>query len=447
LALAVAGCSHSIPKSDYPPTANAAEEIQKLDAEMNTLSQQGTDMLAPEHFENAREKLADAKKAQEKGKDNAKVLEELGYARAHYTMAVNAGQRGRELIPEVLTARNNAIRAGAPKLYPSEFRDADEDLRDMTSDIEDGKTSLSADDRNELQRKYMDVEVKAIKKNRLGQVEAKIEQAKKLDAEKYAPRSLEEAEAKHESAVAIIEASRTNEGAIEPAVAEAEERASTLLEATQIVADSKGKTTEQNALEIVAQRRQIAAQNQAIASTQAAADRTAAELAAAQQTNSNLKDKNASLSEEQRFNETLAEAQKMFTKDEAEVYRQGDQIVVRLKKMNFTTGKADLPQESLSTLAKVKDVAKMISAEKIVVEGHTDTVGSRAVNAKVSQNRAETVKEYLASEDLVSADSIEAKGFGFDKPIAPNKTKEGRAQNRRVDVIITPKQSASANQG
>jgi outer membrane protein OmpA-like peptidoglycan-associated protein len=286
----------------------------------------------------------------------------------------------------------------------------------------------------------MEVEVKSIKKNRLGQVEAKIEQAKKIGAKKYAPRSLEEAEAKHQSAIAIIEASRTNEGAIEPAVAEAEDRAAVLLEATEVVAASDGKTSEQNAVEIVAQRRQITAQNQAIANTQATADRTAGALAVANQ-------KNASLSEEQRFNDALSEAQKMFSKDEADVYRQGDKLVVRLKKMQFTTGKADLPRESLGTLAKVKDVAKMLSADKIVVEGHTDTVGSRTVNAKVSQERADTVKDYLVSEEVVNGDSIEAKGFGFDKPIAPNKTKAGRAQNRRVDVIITPSQTSSADQG
>ena len=66
-ALSLAGCAHSGPQADYSASSNVPAEIQKLDADMGTLSQQGYEVLSPEHFKAAREKLADAKAAQEKG--------------------------------------------------------------------------------------------------------------------------------------------------------------------------------------------------------------------------------------------------------------------------------------------------------------------------------------------------------------------------------------------
>ena len=76
-----------------------------------------------------------------------------------------------------------------------------------------------------------------------------------------------------------------------------------------------------------------------------------------------------------------------------------------------------------------------------MIEGHTDSVGGKAINDKLSQNRANAVKEYLQTNGGgISAESskIEAVGYGYQKPLATNKTADGRAQNRRVDIVIKP---------
>ena len=69
------------------------------------------------------------------------------------------------------------------------------------------------------------------------------------------------------------------------------------------------------------------------------------------------------------------------------------------------------------------------------VYGHTDNTGSAVTNQKLSEDRANSVKSYLESKGLSSA-RVEAKGFGPAKPIADNTTNSGRAQNRRVQIVL-----------
>ena len=70
----------------------------------------------------------------------------------------------------------------------------------------------------------------------------------------------------------------------------------------------------------------------------------------------------------------------------------------------------------------------------VVVEGHTDSIGSDAYNMKLSQRRAATVRDYMV-ENGISPSRIKTEAFGKTKPIASNKTAAGRAQNRRVDIV------------
>ncbi len=438
--LGLGSCAHTAPPSGYIPTRSTSVEIQKLDLELNALAQESAaDLLSPSHFLKAREKLADAKKEQEKGKEQKEVMSELMEARDHFAEAQRFAIQGSEMIPEVLSARNNAITVNSSQIYPKKFHDAESDLKSLGKAIENGK-SLSSNERNELQRKYMDVELLSIKKTRLGVSEANLAHAKDMKAQKYAPKTLTEAEAKYKSAESVIEADRSNLSVVDRAVDISEKETTRLVAVTQIIKNSDGKTDEASAIAIVDQRREIAkneanlrAKDESLHNSAASNVRQAGVLAS-------VKRENQDLSTESRFNQQLTEAQNLFPKEEAEAYRQGDRLVLRLKKIGFASGKSDLPQSSLATLAKVKEVVNLLKAERVIVEGHTDSIGGKEANTNLSQGRANAVKEYLISQDVLNDDSVEAHGFGFENPIAPNKTKAGRAQNRRVDVIITPAQ-------
>jgi OOP family OmpA-OmpF porin len=101
----------------------------------------------------------------------------------------------------------------------------------------------------------------------------------------------------------------------------------------------------------------------------------------------------------------------------------------------FETGKADLRPESRPVLKEIAGTLKKYSDLKILIEGHTDNVGSSASNLTLSEGRAGAVKAALVAEFGVNADRITTKGLGDTKPAVPNATAAGRAQNRRVEIV------------
>lgn len=103
----------------------------------------------------------------------------------------------------------------------------------------------------------------------------------------------------------------------------------------------------------------------------------------------------------------------------------------------FASGKTALLPIAQSKLDKVAEVLQQQSDDKkIVVEGHTDSVGSDDNNLKLSQKRAESVRTYLVSKG-VQPDRISAVGKGETTPVADNKSPEGRANNRRVEIVVS----------
>jgi outer membrane protein OmpA-like peptidoglycan-associated protein len=103
----------------------------------------------------------------------------------------------------------------------------------------------------------------------------------------------------------------------------------------------------------------------------------------------------------------------------------------------FASGKSVLLPGAQSSLNQVADALKDQSDKKILVEGHTDSTGSADMNMQLSQARAQSVSTYLVSRGLPS-DQVTAQGFGPSRPVADNATAEGRANNRRVEIVIQP---------
>ncbi len=103
--------------------------------------------------------------------------------------------------------------------------------------------------------------------------------------------------------------------------------------------------------------------------------------------------------------------------------------------LEFETGSAKIRPSSYASLIDLARLLQKKPTWRLLIEGHTDNVGSRAFNIKLSQQRAESVKNFLM-EQGISGDRIITKGYGPDKPIAPNTTPEGRQKNRRVEFTI-----------
>jgi OOP family OmpA-OmpF porin len=101
----------------------------------------------------------------------------------------------------------------------------------------------------------------------------------------------------------------------------------------------------------------------------------------------------------------------------------------------FDTGKAVLKPDAQAKLADLVDKTKGVDLEVIIAVGHTDTVGSAAANQKLSIARAEGVKKFLTGKGI-ETNRVYTEGKGSSQPVADNKTNEGRAKNRRVEVEV-----------
>jgi OmpA-OmpF porin, OOP family len=104
-----------------------------------------------------------------------------------------------------------------------------------------------------------------------------------------------------------------------------------------------------------------------------------------------------------------------------------------LEGVNFETGKSVLTPESETILNGVAESLVANDSIRVQVTGHTDITGSLALNRRLSRSRADAVRTYLISRG-VAEDRLTARGFGPDQPVASNKTADGRAQNRRVEL-------------
>jgi OmpA-OmpF porin, OOP family len=117
-------------------------------------------------------------------------------------------------------------------------------------------------------------------------------------------------------------------------------------------------------------------------------------------------------------------------------------VVVTEKKIElkqtvfFDTNKATIKPVSFALLDDVANALRDNPKIKVEIQGHTDSQGNDAFNMKLSQSRAESVRTYLIKKN-VSSDRMTPKGYGEDQPIADNRTNDGRAQNRRVEFVIT----------
>lgn len=121
----------------------------------------------------------------------------------------------------------------------------------------------------------------------------------------------------------------------------------------------------------------------------------------------------------------------------AEVERVGEgiKLVLGENSVNFDTNKSTLTATAKSNLDKLVSVFQSYPDTDIVIFGHTDSTGKPEYNLTLSQQRAASVKTYLASKGLVAA-RFETKGLGITEPIADNGTVEGRSKNRRVEFAI-----------
>lgn len=369
-------------------------------------------------------------------------------------------------------AHDRALQANAPLYAESEWRAADKTWQKMLDAIADGKQEKALELAAKTSVLSRQAEQETISYKVLEAARAAIDRAVRNKASRYAPRTLERAR----QLVAQADETLVQDNYVtDNAETIADQAVKMANHAAQIAAVAAKKPSTEDVIlqweSYMQQIQQAAGLDLAIDSEFAAAvDALASEIARMRrneaQLTRDLADSqafNAALEEEirelderlggaseerrqlmmrleeqARAREQLEQAEAMFDVNEALVFRQSDDIVVRVVGLSFASGSANLDPGNGPLLQKLRKVIELYPGSVIVVEGHTDSRGSDRINKLLSEQRAQAVANYFVSEMRIPANRLLAIGYGSDKPIANNETAEGRAKNRRIDLVITP---------
>lgn len=443
-------CSSKPPVNKIPPTANPTDEMAVLENELEDASQKNVDLLSPKNFQESQNYLRKAKEKFSKGKDSAEILGAIEYGQAYLTRANAAADLVRGNVANVLEARGAAIKANAPLYFEKDFNRVDNDFSELARNIESNKMSNVDSLRPKLQERYLNLEVKAIKETNMKDSRNIIEMAKNEEAKKYAPRMLAVADKSLKDLEEYIVANRHDRDGISRRSRIAIEDAAHALNITRMAKKTRNISPEEVALMMEREEQRVASKESELELTEDILKTTQSALKKEKTIQEQQAERAKELEEEKQallkkkqeldahkeIDERYNLARKEFMESEAEVYKSGDDILIRLKGMEFPPAKATLQSKNFSLLSKVKKIIDNFGeGAEVIVEGHTDSLGSAQVNHKLSSQRAEAVKDYLKS-NLPGVDRIEAIGYGDERPIAGNKTAKGRAQNRRVDILI-----------
>ncbi|MDH5407427.1 MAG: OmpA family protein [Gammaproteobacteria bacterium] len=443
------GCS-SHRKADLAVGDDPVQAVSEVSRAMQEAQQDQIDVLADETYEDAVKYLKKAQKDLDAGEPAQDVLENAAIAKAFFEDARKIAKPRKDNATRILKARASALKANvrASNELIAILDDIDDELKSETKQF---SRTLEPEDFSELQKAYLVLESRAVQFTELKDAKDAIDHALKNDADDLAPVSLRAATLDYEEAMNIIARSPRSPSIYKNSVNDVIASATQLYDVMNIILGAKG-TPENIAVQMVKQKRALGELSTNIGNLKANLQTTKQSL---QTTQLSLKKKETDLertkgvlktqeeqleraSKQVRFQQAMEEAQKELSQDDALVYQQGSNLVFRLKRVNFKTGTASIPEPSKQLIAKVNAIIKKLDAKKVIVQGHTDSIGPTTVNKRLSTERATGVATYLHS--LRGGYKITYKGYGESKPIASNKTEDGRATNRRVDLVVSVKE-------
>ncbi len=472
--LFLGGCAASKLKvTPIPTSENPSEQVGLLANNMDNARKAQVNVLSPTLFSKAEQSLKKAKQGLKLGKSLSDILREVSYGKAQLQHAEETAQVSRSALPDVLEARDRAISAGAPGLG-NDYATIEQQFLNLTTAIENNDLDWARENRLKVANGFDRLELQAIKHKALGEARKMVTKAEAGGAAEIAPKTLAKAQGKLSEADSFISKNRYKKDGIRKQAAEALFQARRLeqvmflghkiksAKAEDIALWFEGMLQEvtdklsspdlrdqpmRNRLEgildsintlqrerqslaerVQAQQKQIASLEGLSREERIAKERLTRDERAA-------KDR---LEAERRFRALYTEIRNLFGVTEAEIYKQGNRLVIRLRAVKFPVGKAVIMPGNYELLSRVQKAIRKVKKPEVVIEGHTDSTGSDAINQQLSQDRAEAVRQYLIANATVPPEKILAVGYGSTRPLASNATEEGRAINRRIDVLITP---------
>jgi OOP family OmpA-OmpF porin len=438
------------------------------------------DILSPKNYENALKEYEKAYVKFKKGGELKEIQNGLIQVQAYLDQALKISEVAKVSFASVLESREKALKANAPEYAPELYEVAKKTFREAALKIEAGDLKKAQEKSPQVQEKFRQAELQAIKVNLLGNAQATIEKAKaEAKAGKYAPATLQNAEELLRATEDLLNAQGT---ATEDAQQKAEQSAYQARHSIYLANKIKEMKADYPEMEnlILEQEELISKIAQEISyypQFDSGSSKPVSSILLAIENLKNekaqlafeLQEQNKKLSEEQEklfvtqqklaekeasYQEKIAQQEKelsekkleeekfnilerLFSKEEATVLREGDNIIIRLYSISFPSGKSTILPEAFPLLTKVQRAIREYPNRKIVIQGHTDSQGDESYNQQLSEERAKAVTSYLIANMGLTESQINYMGYGEAQPMGSNDTKEGRALNRRIDVILS----------
>jgi outer membrane protein OmpA-like peptidoglycan-associated protein len=444
LAAFVSGCA-TTPKLTQEQILAENPEIARLDKELNDARALGADYLAPEGYELAASQFDRAVSEASSGrKDTATSAARAGLGTLR---KVNTDtEQSKDLLREVLAARTRAMNAGAATLYSKDTAELEADLRKTAGLVEKDRIEDVKERRPELISGYEQLELMSLKEGMVDSAKATLKSAKQKDAPKYAPKTYKQAEDELSLALSVLDADRTKTDKANTHAERAKWLAERSMGITELIKDfdRRDYTREDVVLWYQTQLSEIGEP----LGTQLPFDAPNRSVVLGMQGSINdlirQRDETAisrsqyeqelSLTAEQKSAVNKVEA--MFASVEASVFQQRRNVLISAHGFRFPTGGSELESENFALLNKIIKAIDTFPESMVKVSGHTDSTGSDAVNMKLSEDRAAKVAKFLTEVGGIAANRITVYGYGESRPVASNETVEGRAANRRVEILI-----------
>ncbi len=481
LIVILAGCASQPPLTEEQ-IGTKYPTVEQLRTELEQAINNDVLLLSPEKGEQAKSLYKEAAKLA--AKDNAEAEARAEEGLTELARANKVAARSRIELEAAIQARRRALDANAHTSNREKFKQADEELSDVAKLIEENDIAKARESRKKLTALYSGLELDTLKGMTIEQAQLMLEAAKKDKIDKYAPSTMAEAEEQVELAQKVLEADRSATAKAAEHAGQAVWSINRATEISKILKEFKqAKMTEEEVIlwyqqqlsKVVAaveptpgfnlgNRELIANLSQSVQASVNERERLNRELVETNQRlnlqlasmeksytgvlaekEQALKSIERSSSEERRRNAEIQakfdRIQKMFGSAEAEVYRQGDDILIRAYGFTFPSGVSEIQSGNFPLLNKINQGIQMFPDSKVIVSGHTDNVGSDALNQKLSEERAAKVAQFLVDVGGVPGGRVQSTGKGKNRPVASNESAEGRAANRRVEILIQNKAS------
>ncbi|MGH0034667.1 MAG: OmpA family protein [Myxococcota bacterium] len=441
--------------------------VGELDSRLDRANQDGLELLAPQGVASARQLLEESIAAAQ-ADDTDEAVQRATEGIERLDQAAADSRQTSEALREVLESRERAVAADAPTLLPDRFASLEARLRDAALKAESGDLEGAKAARPRLMDGYSALELEALKTDATELARMAIATAREAEADRHAPKTFERARKELDIATGILETDRSRVAQANVHARRASEFAAqsqhiselvkefdrqdydhedTVLwyqeQVADIAAPLEGEVsfTEPNHEVIGNVRSQVASLVAAHADAElqltAARERIAALELASTMSTEELQVQLASVERAQRESEArYARVDALFTDKEAVVSRRGQDVLLETYGFTFPVGESEIRSENFPLLTKISKAIAEFENPEVIVAGHTDGTGSTEVNQKLSEDRAAKVGDFLVQVAGLPADRVVTRGFGESQPLATNETAEGRALNRRIEILI-----------